>query len=80
MSSVADSQAGDRVGFLPLCRGEYSLLSWSYFKPVHVELVLTSWARQHGIEVVRADQISGFWRRVAPCIAIWRCFLHAVSL
>ncbi|CAE7592927.1 PDK [Symbiodinium natans] len=49
---------------LHLLRSHYALLTWSYFKPVHVEFVLTSWAEEHKIEAVPTDQIPAFWRHV----------------
>ncbi|CAE7601257.1 RPT1A [Symbiodinium sp. CCMP2592] len=49
---------------LHLLRSQYSLLTWSYFKPVHVEFVLTAWAQEQRIEVVPTEQIPSFWRQV----------------
>lgn len=49
---------------LHLLRSQYSLLTWSYFKPVHVEFVLTAWAQEQRIEVVPTEQIPSFWSQV----------------
>ncbi|CAK9010143.1 unnamed protein product [Durusdinium trenchii] len=52
-------------------RNEYSLLSWSHWKPVDVEFVLSSWAADHDIEAIPQDGLSGFWRSSVSQRELW---------
>ncbi|CAE7602752.1 PDK [Symbiodinium natans] len=49
---------------LEILRSQYSLLSWSHFKAINVEFILTSWSQEQRIEVVPTEEIPAFWRRV----------------